>query len=179
MEGVDITTIQLFDAMKQNLNFSSSQPSPGSVIDLWELQRKCNSNKESYLQYESVLLADMENNGVKISRWVNETAMFALIHKHYADAIYQYRTQWLGKQSLDVYVPSLKVAFEYQGLQHFKPIDHFGGEAKFKELQERDARKLQLCKKNKVKVIYWNYDEPVSERVFKQKLSSAGVKIEL
>ena len=36
LEGVDITTAQLFDAMRQNLNFSSSQPSPGSVMDLWD-----------------------------------------------------------------------------------------------------------------------------------------------
>lgn len=35
-EGVDITTTQLFDAMKQNLSFSSSQPSPGSVMELWD-----------------------------------------------------------------------------------------------------------------------------------------------
>lgn len=35
-EGVDITTAQLFDAMRKNLNFSSSQPSPGSVMELWD-----------------------------------------------------------------------------------------------------------------------------------------------
>ena len=75
----------------------------------------------------------MKIAGIKISRWVKETAMFELIHKHYPDAIYQYRTKWLRQQSLDVYVPSLKTAFEYQGIQHFSPVDYFGGEQKFKE----------------------------------------------
>ena len=112
----------------------------------------------------------MKTAGIKISKWVNETAMFELIHKHYPDAIYQYRTQWLGQQSLDVYIPSLKIAFEYQGIQHFKPIHYFGGEQKFKELQERDLRKAALCKKNGVRIIYWNYDEPITERIFNQKM---------
>lgn len=35
-EGVDITTDQLFTAMEQGKNISTSQPSPGEVTDLWD-----------------------------------------------------------------------------------------------------------------------------------------------
>ena len=137
---------------------------------MWLLQEKCKKEKDIFQKYESSLLLEMEAAGIKISKWVNETAMFELIHKHYPDTIYQYRTKWLGQQSLDVYIPSLKIAFEYQGIQHFSPVDYFGGEQKFKELQERDLRKSNLCKKNGVRISYWNYDEPVTEKNFQSKI---------
>lgn len=35
LEGVDITHAQLYEAMKQKKNISSSQPSPASVLELW------------------------------------------------------------------------------------------------------------------------------------------------
>ena len=150
--------------------YGSSECSFSGDIDLWFLQEKCKKEKDIFQKYESSLLLEMKAAGIKISKWVSETAMFELIHKHYPDAIYQYRTKWLGQQSLDVYIPSLKIAFEYQGIQHFSPVDYFGGEQKFKESQERDLRKSNLCKKNGVRIIYWNYDEPISERIFNQKM---------
>ena len=150
--------------------YGSPECSFSNNIDLWFLQEKLQREKDMFQKYESSLLTEMKMAGVKISKWVNETAMFELIHKHYPDAIYQYRTKWLGQQSLDVYVPSLKTAFEYQGAQHFNPVDYFGGEQKFKELQDRDLKKSNLCKKNGVHIIYWNYDEPVTERTFNQKI---------
>jgi hypothetical protein len=42
---------------------------------------------------------------------------------------------------LDIYVPSLQLAFEYQGPQHFRQI-HRGD---FKRQTERDDEKMQLC----------------------------------
>ena len=150
--------------------YGTSECSFSNNIDLWFLQEKLKKERDLFQEYESSLLAEMKLSGVKISKWVNETAMFELIHKHYPDAIYQYRTKWLGQQSLDVYIPSLKIAFEYQGIQHFNPVNYFGGEQKFKELQERDLRKFLLCKKNGVHIIYWNYDEPLTERNFNHKM---------
>ncbi|MFJ5623995.1 hypothetical protein ACIQD3_14970 [Peribacillus loiseleuriae] len=38
----------------------------------------------------------------------------------------------VGHQSLDIYVPSQKTGFEYQGIQHFEPAAFFGGEEAFK-----------------------------------------------
>lgn len=36
LEGVDITSEQLYAAMKQHQSISSSQPSPGQLLDLWD-----------------------------------------------------------------------------------------------------------------------------------------------
>ena len=35
LEGIDITTAQLFEAMKEERIITTSQPSPGTIIDMW------------------------------------------------------------------------------------------------------------------------------------------------
>ena len=73
--------------------------------------------------------------------------------------IEQKRFTWLGKLSLDFYIPSLKTAIECQGIQHFKPRDfaYKGDEwAKkiYNKIVDRDNRKNNLCTKNGVKILY-------------------------
>ena len=45
---------------------------------------------------------------------------------------------------LDVYIDQLKLAFEYQGEQHYRPIYGMGGD--FEQQQIRDAEKQRACK---------------------------------
>lgn len=33
-----------------------------------------------------------------------------------------------GKAHIDFYIPSLNLAIEYNGIQHYKPVERFGGE---------------------------------------------------
>ena len=69
---------------------------------------------------------------------------------------YQKRFDWLGRQSLDFYLPDYNIAIECQGEQHFKPIEYFGGEEIFLVQKERDIRKKRLCKENKIKLLYYS-----------------------
>lgn len=93
------------------------------------------------------------------------------IYPGYMDKVrYQYRDEWLGKSSLDIYIPELKLAIEYQGEQHFKPIDHIGGEYTLEENQRRDKQKAKICRKNNVKLILVNYYEPLTIEHIRKKL---------
>lgn len=67
--------------------------------------------------------------------------------------------KWLGKQSLDFYLPSKNIGIECQGRQHFESIDHFGGDDGLKTILERDERKYNLCTKNNVDIIYYIHKE--------------------
>ena len=42
---------------------------------------------------------------------------------------------------------------EYDGSQHFKPMEKFGGETSFKDLQERDQLKNNYCIKNNIPLV--------------------------
>lgn len=82
---------------------------------------------------------------------------------------YQKRFSWLGKQSLDFYLPDYNVGIECQGKQHFFPVDYFGGDKEFKNTLERDKRKKVLCEKHDVKLLYFgnvpNYNTFLGEVV--------------
>ena len=70
---------------------------------------------------------------------------------------------WLNFQSLDFYLPEYNIAIECQGLQHFEPIEYFGGEDKFNYIKELDNKKKKLCEKNGVKLFYFaKYDNSIA-----------------
>ncbi len=45
---------------------------------------------------------------------------------------------WLGKQRLDVYLPELRLAIEYQGKQHTDSVEFFGGQDAYEKNLERE-----------------------------------------
>lgn len=61
---------------------------------------------------------------------------------------------WLKPQNLDVYVPDLKLAIEYQGAQHFEPIEYFGGDPNYQQTLKRDMRKRKLLEEHGVSLLY-------------------------
>ena len=66
----------------------------------------------------------------------------------------QKKFDWLGRQSLDFYLPDLNLAVECQGIQHFEPKDFFGGDDGLAEIVERDIRKLKKCLSNNIAMLY-------------------------
>ena len=73
-----------------------------------------------------------------------------------------YRPDYLEYLELDVFIPRLNIGIEYQGIQHFKPIDHWGGKESLARVIERDKKKKKLCLKNGVKLIYFYYYEELT-----------------
>ncbi len=58
---------------------------------------------------------------------------------------HQVRPGWLAPQSLDIAIRGRNIAIEYQGVQHSRPVELFGGPPAFEKQQERDAMKRWLC----------------------------------
>lgn len=97
------------------------------------------------------------------TRWSNEYRLFTIVSKLVKDAVYQYRTEWLGQQSFDIFIPSQNIAIEYQGQQHYEPIDLFGGEKALEDNIKRDMRKRELSREHNVIVLDWKYAVPVNQ----------------
>ncbi len=111
------------------------------------------------------------------SKWKSEQDLYRLISTVFNDAIFQYRDPWISPQSIDIYVPTLKCAFEYQGQQHYYSVDYFGGDEAFKKRILLDERKRKLCVENGVTLIEWHYDEPITKLVLNEKLNNIGINI--
>lgn len=93
---------------------------------------------------------------------LGETSLKNTLEKHFDRVLYQVKSdtvgfEWLGKQSLDFYIPEINTAIEYQGEQHFTPIRYWGGEKKFAYTRELDIEKNKKATDNKVNVIYFRY----------------------
>jgi hypothetical protein len=87
--------------------------------------------------------------------WIAETELYYALRRFFrsVEVVQHARPEWLGKQHLDIFIPSALVAVEYQGPQHDAPVDHFGGEKAWKAVRQRDAKKRRLCKTNGVHLI--------------------------
>ena len=82
----------------------------------------------------------------------------------------QKKFEWLGRQTLDFYLPKYNIAIECQGEQHFKVVEHFGGEKEFQKLLRRDKIKKQKCDTNNLKLFY------VVDDINKIKLKGCALK---
>jgi hypothetical protein len=58
-----------------------------------------------------------------------------------------------GRLRFDFYLPKHKLCVEYNGAQHYKPTERFGGLTTFKAIQNRDRRKKEWCKENKIRLL--------------------------
>ena len=80
------------------------------------------------------------------------------------------RPRWLAGLELDLYLPERELAFEFQGEQHFAPVEAWGGELAWRELQRRDRRKARLCRERGVRLIALRYDEALTEEHLRRRL---------
>lgn len=122
------------------------------------------------------LVENLKIKGVINPRWINEFSLYVITDAFFPDAIYQYSVEWLGRQSLDIYIPSINTGIEYQGQQHYEPVDFFGGEEGYIKLKELDERKKVLCQENNVKLIEWPYTEEVNLSNFYKMLKDYKIK---
>lgn len=65
----------------------------------------------------------------------------------------------------DFYLPNNNVAIEYQGVQHYRPVEYFGGKSAFEKLKRHDAIKANYCNENKIKLLAIPYTNDVNEEL--------------
>ena len=106
--------------------------------------------------------------------WLNETILYNAVCKYFGElgyeTVHHAHPPFLGRQELDIYIPSLGIGFEYQGKQHYEAIDFFGGQEGLRKCQELDRKKGRLCKENGIILIEFRYDESLDERYILDKI---------
>lgn len=61
----------------------------------------------------------------------------------------------------DFYLPTFNIAIEYDGRQHFEPIEFFGGQEYFESVKMHDGLKNEYCKNNGIPLLripYFKFD---------------------
>lgn len=111
----------------------------------------------------------------KCNNSIMENEIVKLLEKYnikYINEAKQKILKWLGRQRLDFYLPDYHIAIECQGEQHFRPVS-FGSrcgkkENYFKNVCERDQRKLNLCKEHNIKLLYYSNYKNIPENYMGQ-----------
>lgn len=71
-----------------------------------------------------------------------EQAVFFYVKKLYPDAVNRYKASFLGEMELDIYIPSINLAIEYDGEAWHKSDKY-----------ERELKKYQICHKQGIKLL--------------------------
>ena len=112
-----------------------------------------------------------------VYKWTTEELVLKIVKRLYKNytVIYQHKPFFLispfgGQMSYDIYIQNLNVAIEYQGEQHFHPVEFFGGEGSFEKQKIRDKAKYELSKKHGIKLVYINFNENITSSLVREKI---------
>ena len=59
----------------------------------------------------------------------------------------------------------LRYLIEYNGKQHYEPLEYFGGEERFLNQQENDRRKIEYCLQHKIPLIIISYKDNITKEL--------------
>lgn len=125
--------------------------------------------------YQSRIFKEISEQKFELYQWSSEYKLFNIISLFFPDTLYQYSTDWLEAQTFDMFIPSIQLAIEYQGIQHYKAVDFFGGDDAFQEYTKRDNSKRQKCKDQHILLLEWHYETPITYYTVLSFLENHGV----
>lgn len=64
-----------------------------------------------------------------------------------------------GYAEIDFYIPSMNLFIEYNGRQHYIPIEYFGGSLELEHQQKRDEFVREYCKRNNIRLLEIPYTD--------------------
>ena len=89
---------------------------------------------------------------IKIEEFLNSLKIKFSIQKAFNGCIYK------NPLKFDFYLPDYNLCIEYQGEQHYKSVQYWGGEEAFKKVQIRDQIKKDYCLENEIFLLEVPYD---------------------
>ena len=137
---------------------------------------KCDCGRETIVRGSVLLRNATQSCGCLTS--IGENNLINYLNNHNIEYEYQKRFDDLigmngGFLSYDFYLPNYNLLIEFQGEQHEKPIEFFGGEEQFKIQQEHDRIKREYAKNNRYNLFEINYkDYNEIDKIFDKYLSS-------
>ena len=97
-----------------------------------------------------------KSNGEEcISRYLISNKIEYIKQKSFEGCVYK------NKMQFDFFLPDFNLCIEFDGIQHFRPIEYFGGINALNEQINKDNIKNKFCYNNNIKLIripYYEYD---------------------
>lgn len=128
---------------------------------IWKCQCQCKNKTIVYASVDELTSGKKVSCGclkvskgeLKIKEILKELNISFEEQKTFEDCIF------INNLYFDFYLPDYNLLIEYDGEQHFKPIEFFGGKQKFEEQQKRDNFKNNYCLINNIRLIRIPYSD--------------------
>lgn len=106
-------------------------------------------------------------------KWVSETTLYKIVTALFSDleVIHHYRGSELQGLEIDIWLPEIRLGIEYQGEQHYKIVEHWGGKEGLEKRIENDKKKKILCNQLGYHLIEFKYTEEITEQLVKNKIA--------
>lgn len=103
--------------------------------------------------------------GCQKCMYKNQNILFEKISKSFPNEKIEveYSPEWLLRQRFDIYFLKHNIAIEYNGIQHYIPVDIFGGIKKFYKTLFNDEEKTNKCKENECNLFIIKYDYTIDD----------------
>ena len=95
----------------------------------------------------------------------NQRILFSYVKKIYPNLEVLYEFLLPNGMRYDIFIPALGICIEYDGEQHFRPIEFFGGIESFKNLILKDELKNLYCQENNLSLLRISYKENINKKL--------------
>ncbi|EJN56915.1 hypothetical protein HSB1_47320 [Halogranum salarium B-1] len=138
--------------------------------ELEELQEQLQAQRKGIMDTVENEVRKAFGHYKKGNRWTSETILYQLVESNYPDHTIKrhYRPAFLDGLELDIYLVEAEVGIEYQGIQHYEPVDHWGGEEGLEKRQERDEKKKRLCKEHGIELVCIRHDQELTDALIER-----------
>ncbi len=91
-----------------------------------------------------------------IENWLKDNNIFFTTEENF-NKNDELRTGKWSYLRYDIYIPQKNIIIEYDGIQHFEPVEMWGGEKTLKETQAHDNLKNQWANEHGIQLVRFNY----------------------
>lgn len=126
-----------------------------------------------FLNLQSIIITDDESSSS--AQYVEEVLIKNMIPYEREKSF-----ESLPGHRFDFYLKQFDCIIEYQGQQHYQPVEYFGGKIGFVERAKKDYEKVKWCKDNNIHLIeipYHHSKKQVEELIYKILSNIAQLKI--
>jgi hypothetical protein len=129
------------------------------------------------------VIHDLGHETVDAERWRMQALLGTYLRELFKDEAIRPEDKLggkLGQMRLDYFIPGKRLAVEYDGVQHDKPVDFSGHRTEHQRKQElaerqrRDAVKHAVCAAHGVTIVRFSYRDTLTLALVRDRLATAG-----
>lgn len=123
-------------------------------------------HKVCKIRSDHLVLGDISSCGCSKSK--GEEKIAKILDEHNIEFERQKRfrdCKYKSQLPFDFYVTDKNIVIEFNGIQHYQPVEHFGGEEEFKLREKRDILKRKYCENANIGYLVIAYDEDILKKL--------------